>query len=284
MNNEIVLRRARDFYLETSQRYVAERYYERMPLNLFWREQNIPLMRDIVESANDPEAVIHRVQQTFMFSVNVESPIKERAVDWLLDEQRSREVDIFALPAEIQESAFSYPGNNVHRRDRRLTPDFLRTVNITLQIERYFTPDCRGFDVLELGGGLGHLARTMKLLQCTRSYVILDLPETLVFSYCFLSLNFPNARTLLVKDEESARAITTNDYDFAFVPTLFAELINARVYDLFVNTASLGEMPNKTIRYWMNYIQKNLEVRYLYTLNRYLNTIDPYQHSWRWEE
>lgn len=284
MSEKTILERARDFYSRISKRYSDESYYERVPLNIFWREQNKPVMCDIIEGAANPEEVVHRAQQTFMFSVNVASAIKERAVDWLLDEQRSRGVDIFSLPPEMQESAFSYAGNNVERHGRRLTPDFIRTVNIGLQMERYFNPDRGGFNILELGGGLGHLARTMKILGQSRSHVILDLPETLVFSYCFLSLNFPRARMLLVEDEESAREVAAGGFDFAFVPALFADAVSERKYDLFVNTASLGEMPNTTIRYWMNFIQNSLSVHYLYTLNRYLNTIDPSRHSWRWEE
>lgn len=284
MSDETIMAQARDFYSKVSKRYAADRYYERLPLNTFWWYQNMPLMSDIIESADGPKALVHRAQQTFMFSVNVETPIKERAVDWLLAEQRSRCVDIFALQQEIQESEFSYSGNNVERQGRRLTPDFIRTVNIGLRIEHCFKLGRRQSDVVELGGGLGHLARTMRLLGLIRSHVIVDLPETLVFSYCFLSLNFPRARMLLVKDEESAHAIAAGGYDFAFVPAMFAEAVLGRKYDLFVNTASLGEMRNEMIQYWMDYIQNRLEIRYLYTLNRYLNTIDPSRHAWRWEE
>jgi putative sugar O-methyltransferase len=284
VNNQMILIRARDFYAKLCKRYATEHFYERVPLNVFWRDQNMPVMRDIIEGADSPETVVHRAQQTFMFSVNIESAIKARAVDWLLAEQRSRGVDIFSLTSEIQESVYSYPGNNVERQGRRLTPDFIRTVNIGQQISRYFKPHKLGFDILELGGGLGHLARTMKLLGLTSSHVIVDLPETLVFSYCFLRLNFPSARIVLVEDEDSARTVMVDSYDFALVPALFADAITARSYDLFVNTASLGEMPNKSIRYWMDLIQNSLKVDYIYTLNRYLNTIDPSLHSWRWEE
>ncbi|MEX0804293.1 MAG: hypothetical protein WD688_13400, partial [Candidatus Binatia bacterium] len=153
MSEKIILQRARDFYLKISERYRAERYYERLPLNIFWREQNMPVMCDIIENANGPRAVVQRAQQTFMFSVNVALPIKERAIDWLLNEQRLRGFDISKLPQEIRESEFSYAENNVERRGRNLTPDFLRTVNIGFQIDRYFKRPWQGFEILELGGG-----------------------------------------------------------------------------------------------------------------------------------
>jgi hypothetical protein len=46
----------------------------------------------------------------------------------------------------------------------------------------------------------------------------------------------------------------------------------------------MGEMQNTVVRYWMDFVQKKLNVHYLFTLNRYLNTIDPRLHEWRWEE
>ena len=55
-------------------------------------------------------------------------------------------------------------------------------------------------------------------------------------------------------------------------------------FDLFINTASMGEMNNVVIRYWMDLIQNRLSVTYLYTLNRYLNTIIRDEHQWRLDE
>ena len=43
-------------------------------------------------------------------------------------------------------------------------------------------------------------------------------------------------------------------------------------------------MRNETIRYWMNFVQRSTPVKYLFTQNRFLNTIDPDVHAWRWAE
>ena len=284
MSGDTILARAREFLATVSAQYAADGYYERLPLNTFWAQQNLPIMHDIIATSATPANVVRRAQQTFMFSVNVATSAKERAVDWLLAEQAGRGVDLSALAPAIQESEFSHLENNATRGGRRLTPDFIRTVNIGLNIDRHFRHDGRTLDIVELGGGLGHLARTLRLLGVARSHLIIDLPETLVFSFCFLSLNFPTARMLLVTDEASARRIANSDYDFAFVPALFSGAASTRPYDLFVNTASLGEMRNEAIRHWMDFVQNRLNVRYLYTLNRYLNTIDPSRHAWRLAE
>lgn len=291
MDSREILETARTFYNEIMEQYAASDFYTRLPLNKFWQGEAMAIMRDIIATADLPTAVVQRAQETFMFSVNVQTPIEERAVDWLLAEQLSRDVDLLTMRPEIEELEFSFPGNNVVRGGRSLTPDFIRTVNIALSIAQFFSrpqalhnsKPTEKLAIVELGGGLGHLARTLRLLGLSRSHVMIDLPETLVFSYCYLSLNFPTARLLLVGSEQSAVQLAAGEYDYAFVPALLAD--NAMPeYDLFVNTASLGEMRNEVIRHWIDLVQDRLDVRYLYTLNRYLNTIDPVQHAWRWEE
>ena len=274
----------RDYYSKIARECEESKYFDSLPLNRFWSGENLDMMRSILSNAVALEDIIHLSQKTFMFSVNSSDPIKERAVDWLLSEQCSRNIDLFSLPTEIQESSYSFPGNKVLRENRALTPDFLRTVNISAEIEKNIQRDGTKLRIVELGGGLGHLARTMRLMGVSCSHLIIDLPETLVFSYSFLRMNFPDLRFLLVSDSEQVPEVEAGRYDFAFVPVHRAESIVSANFDLFVNTASMGEMRNETIRHWMNYIQNRLRIRYLFTLNRYLNTIHPHLHAWRWVE
>ena len=120
----------RTYYRQVIIKYEEASYYSRYPLNLFWANTNMQEMRNIIDSAESWADIIHGAQRTMMFSVNVSDVEKELAVDWLLEEQRTRGLDLFSLPSEIEESSFSYPQNNALRQNRRLTPDFLRTVNI----------------------------------------------------------------------------------------------------------------------------------------------------------
>lgn len=272
------------YYSKVATECEESKYFDSLPLNYFWSSENLEMMRSIISNAAALEDIIHLSQKTFMFSVNSSDPIKERAVDWLLSEQCSRKIDLFSLPPEIQESSYSFPGNRVLRENRVLTPDFLRTVNISTEIEKNIQRGGPKLRIVEIGGGLGHLARTMRLMGVSCSHLIIDLPETLVFSYSFLRMNFPDMRFLLVSGSEQVPEIEAGRYDFAFVPVHCAESIVNANFDLFVNTASMGEMRNETIRHWMNYIQNRLRLRYLFTLNRYLNTINPILHAWRWAE
>lgn len=278
------LRLIKNHYSIIARAYEESKHFESLPLNRFWAGENLETMRAIISRAVSLQDVIHNAQKTFMFSVNSSESVEERAVDWLLSEQQSRNVDMFSFPQDVQESSHSFPGNNVLRGGRILTPDFLRTVNIGVEIQRSLLGSDQRMHIVELGGGLGHLARTLRLMGVSCSHLIIDLPETIVFSYSFLKKNFPDSRFLLVSGIEQLPEIETDDYDFAFVPVHCAEILANRSFDLFVNTASMGEMRNEVIRHWMDFIQARLRVQYLITLNRYLNTINPTIHGWRWAE
>jgi putative sugar O-methyltransferase len=269
--------RVKSIYEETG-------YGNSYALNAFWAHQNMQDMHAILSASADALAAIHAAQATWMFSVNTAEPIKEKAVDWHLAQLARAGNDLFNMPPFVQESHFSNPGNNVLRSRRNLTPDFCRILNIALEINKYCLSSKSKFKILELGGGLGHLARLLKLFHPNASYVIIDIPETLCFSHMFLKLNFPDASALYVTDPDQLTGDVVDRFDFLFVPTLFAESLLDNKFDLFLNTASLGEMKNSVIRYWMDFIQNKLTVKYLFGLNRYLNTIIPGLHDWRLDE
>jgi hypothetical protein len=159
-------------------------------------------------------------------------------------------------------------------------------VNISYEIGRLCTFDLPRPAIVELGAGTGHLARVLTLAFGTANYVIFDIPETLFFSFLFLRLNFPEAKTLYVNSSDRLSKEELARYDFVFVPTLFADAVLDGSFDLFVNTASLGEMRNEVIRHWMDFVQNRLDVQHLFTLNRYLNTIAARggNHNFRLEE
>ena len=275
---------ARQAYRDISADPHLHEFKANFPLNSFWVE-NVSTLQKFINDSKGAEELIHSAQKTFFFSVNTSDSEKNDAVDWLLREQKSHDLDIFSLPETLQESHWSFSGNNVHRSGRTLTPDFLRTVNISSKIADHIKSRLGNMlTVLELGGGLGHLARTLKLMGISARQVIVDIPETLVFSYCFLALNFPEARCIIATNENQIKQALNDRVDFLFVPNFLAGALAGTSIDLFVNTASLGEMENKTIHYWMKWLQSDVNPKYLYTLNRYFNTMNPGIHTSRWKE
>jgi putative sugar O-methyltransferase len=262
-----------DYYQKVDSIYKTTGYRDSYELNAFWSRENMQNMMNMLHNSQSAVDAIHSVQKTWMFSVNTSDFVKSKAVNWLINEQKQRNIDVLSMPSSIAESDFSNPDNNVVISGRKLTPDFLRTVNITYEIKKYCQIDKPKPNIVELGGGCGHLARTIRFFIPNCSYVIVDIPESLCFSYMFLKLNFPEAKSIYITDEKQLEGFWVNNFDYVFIPTKFAEGILGNNFDIFINTASLGEMKNSVIRYWMDFVQNKLKVEYLFTLNRYLNTI-----------
>lgn len=252
-------------------------------LNVIW-SNNMPDISNIVTGSQSAKELIDRVDQTFMYAINFppengentgvwrrggDSPhIREKQIDWLLKKQESIGLDIHNFPEEIQESEFIHERNKTYRKNRRLSGNFLRTFSIVNSITNFIDKN-KIKKVIELGAGCGHQARTLSLMIPGVKYTIVDLPETLMFSFTHLSLCFPKKKLLWVTSEEEIEKI--DDYDFVFVPAVFAPKLSGRSYDLFINTASMGEMTNPTIHKWMKFIQGDINVKHLFTLNRFLN-------------
>ncbi len=279
-----IFKTSEDFYHKIKEIYAHTGYDKEYPLNFFWGGDNMRQLTGIINAASTPQEKIAAIHDTFMFSVNTsDEEVKGLMIDWYLDHLHSRGTPIDQFDFAIQESPVSNPRNAVRHGDRLLAPDFLRTVILATEIKRHCALAGPKFNILELGAGYGGLARTLKLFFPNTSYVITDIPETLFFSSIFLRLNFPQAKVCFVTGEESLREPISN-YDFVFVPTKFAGLLSGNSFELFCNTASLGEMRSEVIRHWLDFVQNKVSVRYFFSLNRFLNTIVPTQHAWRLEE
>mgnify|MGYP001603292023 CR=1 FL=1 len=265
-------------------------------LDTIWTN-NMSDIGSIVSRSNSAEELIDNVDQTFMYSINFppenacgsgvwnngnDMPhIRQKQIEWLLAKQKQDGLNIFEMDESIQESRFVHSRNKTVRNGRTLTGNFLRTLSVAHRLFRQIDKNNINH-IIELGGGAGHQARTFALLLPNCKYTIVDLPETLIFSYTYMKLNFPDKKSLYVTSTEDIKKI--DEYDYVFVPSVFSPNLGSRNYDLFVNTASMGEMRNETIYQWMNFIQNQIKVTYLYTLNRFLNVVDTTLANFRTSE
>jgi putative sugar O-methyltransferase len=256
-----------------------------LTLNRFWGGENMALLERIVGSGQSPVEKVRAVLATDLFSHGAHEPeIAKRQIEWWLEYLRqAHSVSWDRIPDQLQESALTLPGSQIVHQGHRLSPDFLRHYTLALEVQRHCQFGDGPVNVLELGAGYGGFARIFKLLRPSASYVVVDIPETLYFSSLFLRLNFPDARFHYVA-ELPETPLDVSQYDFVFVPIAFAEAVLANRFELFYNTCSLGEMKNIVIRYWMEFVQERMAVRYFFGLNRYLNTIDPEMHAYRLDE
>jgi putative sugar O-methyltransferase len=122
--------------------------------------------------------------------------------------------------------------------------------------------------VLEIGAGWGGFAFQFKKLCPNVTYVIVDLPETLLFSAVYLQSACPGAKVWVYGDTPTLDQLRDwQSLDFAFLPHFAIERIAFGRLDLVINMASFQEMTPDQVSHYARTAQ-NLGCRNLYSLNR----------------
>ncbi len=117
--------------------------------------------------------------------------------------------------------------------------------------------------IVEIGGGFGGLAyHLFRALQRPIRYVIVDLPESLVFSAIYCQTLFPSSENLLVDGAKTGNSpfVLPATEGFTFVPNhLLANMdLGHRHADLVINTLSMSEMSDAQINAYCKLIQSYL--------------------------
>jgi len=109
---------------------------------------------------------------------------------------------------------------------------------------------------LEIGAGNGNLASFFKHYN-QANVVIIDLPETILYSCCYLKNIFPNA-TMLLPNELSFPLTEgkLDEHDFIFVVPSQSHMLPKKAFDLVANTSSMQEMTHSQIQEYFNLVQE----------------------------
>jgi putative sugar O-methyltransferase len=134
----------------------------------------------------------------------------------------------------------------------------------------------KALNFMEIGGGSGNLASILYREFSPRIFFMVDLPESIINAFAFLSRTFPNARIVLPDssiefinsfDEQN----TVKDYEGAFV-FLTPWQINhlpSDIVDLSINTHSFQEMTHGQISDYFNLIERvNRNESFFFCANR----------------
>ena len=111
--------------------------------------------------------------------------------------------------------------------------------------------------IAEIGAGNGNLMSLLKALFNSKCIINIDLPETLIMCIPYLENLFPKAKFLLPNEIEQKIDINIlMNYDFIFLTPGQTDLLEGDIVDVFINTASFGEMNLQQISEYINLIQK----------------------------
>ena len=110
--------------------------------------------------------------------------------------------------------------------------------------------------LLEVGAGAGVNVAFYRSLNPSLRATVIDLPETVMFGYCFLKCLFPDIRMLLPHEAGSARADEEADVRF-LLPTQ-VDLVPDSSMDLCFNMSSFQEMTIDTVNHYLRFMARTL--------------------------
>ena len=116
--------------------------------------------------------------------------------------------------------------------------------------------------LLEIGVGYGCLAYQIKRILDDATYVIVDLPETLLFSASYLSLALPEKNICLYDSALPLVPEKASSYDFILLPNYLLPQLARMRFDLALNTESFQEMTRAQLTDYLDFIQASCDLLY----------------------
>jgi len=202
----------------------------------------------------------HRVQDgTYLKVINAKAKLLEKAFG----------INPFHIP-ELRDSPHSLAHTLMNVMGRPVSSSTFWHASFLMRILAHieFTP----LRILEIGGGYGGLAMLFNESGHCRQYVIVDLPESLIYAHTFLKLTFPEADIRLCATESDVAHM--GDAAFVLVPAQLSGKLAGEKFDVGLSTGSFQEMPASTARGYMHLLQNVLNIKYFYSINYYLENKD----------
>jgi hypothetical protein len=129
--------------------------------------------------------------------------------------------------------------------------------------------------VWEIGGGWGGFAYQFKTLFDNVTYIVVDLPEVILFSALYLKTMFPEKKLKIVSEFDATNTLSNwMKYDFIFISPIQLGSFEIDRIDLLVNMVSFQEMTSNQVD---AYVAKAVNNRcpHLYSLNRKRSKYNP---------
>ena len=223
------------------------------------------IARNLALGFSDPRRIVQLAQSPVTFFDHRELD-PARVTQLVLEKrsllQRAFGVDPFAIP-ELRESPYSV-GQSLHwTGDLFVSTSTFWHAGFLMRI--LDTVDIPKMRVLEIGGGYGGLAMLWKYSDRCAQYVIVDIMESLFYSYSFLKLTFPKSEICFAHSLEDFERSRTAE--FVLLDTQNIDVLADRNFDIVVNTGSFQEMPISMVRRFMELVENKINTRFFYSMN-----------------
>ena len=271
MNDIAIISEARESTIQTlsSPAYNEGRAYA--DVGSIWQENIQTHLDNIVNSATSLPGIFDRLNQHTFYDINFgPKNLTEASIKWRLKHYSSHSRDSKNSPL-FSESSLIDSERCISIDGHRFSSDLVWRLSIAKRLAKVIPFPSEPFNILEIGGGYGALARTLKKLYPHCKYIIVDLPHSLFFQYCFLKHAFPDAQHKYISNDAPQ---DLSSADFIYLPHKWLHLLKGKSSFLAVNTNSFGEMPLEESQRYITFMQDSMKVEYLFSLNRFLNRID----------
>lgn len=189
-------------------------------------------------------------------------PVLGHYLAWLKAHGR----DLDSLPAGLEESPHASPDTVFQQGGRRISASFLWHLCAAVRLLENLPPPA---SLLEIGPGFGGLARVLRGLSPATRLVLVDLPDSLAFTYVYLRLHFPEARVAFVTSPSESLARLRREADFVLLPSNLLTLLRGEAFELALNIASWGEMSQASVDRYLAFLEREVAVAHLYSINQY---------------
>lgn len=134
-------------------------------------------------------------------------------------------------------------------------------------IKQAVTDEGHGLVLMEIGSGWGGLGYQLKRLLPQATLVLVDLPQTFLFSATYLPSVLPDARVCMPTELPNAEVFDPGRYDFVFLDHKLLADVSIPSLQGAVNTCSFQEMSKDQVHAYGQWLAQ-ADCPWLYSLNR----------------
>jgi len=228
-----------------------------------YRQRN----REFIPVADTVETVIHRAQNHDLTGFN-HRRVATRDQMYLMLSTLAEEFPAFSLDgSQLEDSPYSDPATLHLVQQRTLSNIFFWHLLPYLTIVTHVVD--KPVRILEVGSGLGELARLFRLATRWPNeffYVLCDIPESLFYADVWLNVHFPDEAHYLIDPAEYWRPPSYPG--FLLLPVQFCHVLKGTAFCVAVNQGSMQEMAPEAIGHWLRVFHQ-AQTKWFYSLNRH---------------
>ena len=263
-----ILTQAKDNYRTSS----LEPRHVLPPLGRRWSGLTERLAQHIPKFETVTAAIRAAQRMDFGFESRRPAAYVKSLADYFEERLRMEYPAFAASLAEFSDTPLADPDTTIEHRGRLVSFPFYTQLRFVLTNLAHL----HDLDLIcEIGGGTGGPARLWLAnpIRPPRTYVIIDVPESLFFSEVFLAKHFGASAVYYHTAADRLSQRSLERYRAVLVPVSRLDSLADIRFDLIINTLSMQEMSEEWVDLYMRWLDRQA-CRFFYSLNYFAQPLD----------